>query len=160
VETVVANAISRKAELEARKVALDKELAEIDLFLRLHEKFSGTKDEARDDDPEHRVHISPDATLPAPDRKRGRPADFAQIMERVLTDVGRPLGRPEFVDELSKRGISIPSEDKPRYLGTILWRHRDVFRNLPGHGYWLRNRPYPQANYDPALDSELGDLLE
>jgi len=41
--------------------------------------------------------------------------------------------------EVEKRGIEIPSTDKQRYLGTILWRHRDRFVNIEGKGYWLRN---------------------
>lgn len=63
------------------------------------------------------------------------------------------MNRPELVDELEKRGHDIPSDDKPRYRGTILWRNRRRFRNLPGFVYWLIGEPYHPANYDPDHDT-------
>jgi hypothetical protein len=167
-DNALAKAIERKAELERQRAELDSELTEIDLFLRLHEKFSGTKS----------VYLAPPmehtdshggglgkgtvsglgAMPPLAERKRGRPADFAGIMERVLRDVGKPLSRPELVEELEKREVVIPSDDKPRYLGTILWRHRDRFINLPGFGYWLKDLAFAPASYffEPSKD----ELLE
>jgi hypothetical protein len=37
----------------------------------------------------------------------------------------------------------IPSDDKPRYLGTILWRNSDTFESVDG-GYWLKGVPLPK----------------
>ena len=49
-------------------------------------------------------------------------------------------------------------------MGTIMWRLREHFVNLPGFGYWLRDHPYPLADYDPndlnspeAIDYTLRD---
>ena len=84
-------------------------------------------------------------------RPRGRPADFARIMETILKDVRRPLQRGEFVEEVEKRGHMIPSEDKPRYLGTILWRRDDLFESVDGRGYWLKGITVP-----PEHDLDLG----
>jgi hypothetical protein len=81
-------------------------------------------------------------------KPRGRPADFARIMEDILKDVGYPLQRGMFVEEVEKRGHMIPSEDKGRYLGTILWRHSDVFESVEGRGYWLKGVRVP----DPDLE--------
>lgn len=72
-------------------------------------------------------------------KQRGRPADFANIMERVLADVGKPMQRGKLVEAVEGRGVEIPADDKARYLGTILWRHKDRFVNIPNLGYWLRN---------------------
>jgi hypothetical protein len=61
---------------------------------------------------------------------------------------------------MEKRDVTLPSEDKPRYVGTILWRNSDRFRNLPEFGYWLKERPWPAAGYDPATDDPLDALLD
>lgn len=50
------------------------------------------------------------------------------------------------------------SKDKPRYVGTILWRLSEQFVNLEGKGYWLRDQPY--AGHDPAAVGELSKKLE
>jgi hypothetical protein len=72
-------------------------------------------------------------------------------METILKDGGKPLQRGEFVEEIEKRGHMIPSEDKPRYLGTILWRREDLFESIEGRGYWLKDVPVP-----PEHDLNLG----
>jgi hypothetical protein len=143
-----------------RRIVLQNEIEEIDLFVRLHQKFSGSTNPEREViDAERRPAIDAPVDIER-GRKRGRPADFADQMELVLTEVNRPLSRPEMVEELERRGVDIPSEDKPRYLGTILWRHRDRFRNLQNFGYWVRSIPYPKAGYDPATDTESDRLLD
>jgi len=83
-------------------------------------------------------------------RPRGRPADFAEIMEVILKEIGRPLHRGELVEEVERRGHMIPSRDKPRYLGTILWRREDKFVSVENRGYWLKWVALPPAD-DPDL---------
>lgn len=122
--SALANALRRRAEIQ-------KELEEIDLFVKLHERFAGTN-------PEHVSQIVQESDGIGT-RVRGRPADFADYMETVLRGADMPLSRAALVTEVEKRGIEIPSTDKQRYLGTILWRHRDRFVNIEGKGYWLRN---------------------
>lgn len=140
-DNAVQNALSRQAEIL-------QELEEIKLFLKLHQRFAGTK----------RGETEPKASsanglyyYPVPEyqgasllggddtaiRRRGRPADFADMMERIIREEGQPLSRNELVSQLEKRDVVIPSLDKPRYVGTILWRNRDRFINIPGHGYQL-----------------------
>jgi hypothetical protein len=65
----------------------------------------------------------------------------------VIRAAGRPLTRSDLVKGLEERGLTLDSKDKPRYVGTILWRLRDQFENLEGHGYWLKGEPYAPANY-------------
>lgn len=75
-------------------------------------------------------------------RTRGaRPDEIALIMERVIRERGQPLTRGQIVEALEVRDVKIPAVDKSRYIGTIAWRHKSIFVNIEGQGYWLRNEP-------------------
>ena len=78
-------------------------------------------------------------------RQRGdmRPADVAELMERVIREAGRPMTRGEIVEAFERRDVRIPFEDKARYIGTIAWRHKGMFRNIEGRGYWLSDTLLP-----------------
>lgn len=152
-----ANALKIRRELLAK-------LAEVDRFLALHDQFSGTERARNEPAPsappapipaESRGMAIPDAVEPAPSRKKGRPADFAGIAERVLAEVGRPMTRAQLVSEIEARGVPVPSDDKPRYIGTILWRHKDTFVNVAGEGYSLRRQMDPAAAKEADLLSEM-----
>jgi hypothetical protein len=41
-----------------------------------------------------------------------------------------------------------PGADPKVVLGTMLWRTEDIIR-LRGHGYWLKNRSFEPAGYNP-----------
>lgn len=75
-------------------------------------------------------------------RRNGpRPAEIANMMERLIREVGRPMTRGEIVRSFDARDFEIPAKDKGRYLGTIAWRNKGKFLNIEGRGYWLRDRP-------------------
>lgn len=76
-------------------------------------------------------------------RPATRPDRVAEHMERIIREVGRPMTRGEIVAAFDAREIPIPFEDKPRYVGTIAWRHKGKFRNIEGRGYWLAGEPVP-----------------
>lgn len=78
-------------------------------------------------------------------RQRGdmRPAEVAELMERIIREAGRPMTRGEIVEAFERRDVRIPFEDKARYIGTIAWRHKGMFRNIEGRGYWLSDMPLP-----------------
>lgn len=139
--------------LEKRKI-LQNELAELDRFIRTYRHLLGTNPEKsepfQDVNSEHK---------PAPNitKRHGRPVQFARIMEGVLKDVMKPLNRAAMVGEIEARGVEIPSADKPRYVGTILWRERSKFVHIVDHGYWLKYTPLPEIGYDPR---EFGEVLK
>jgi hypothetical protein len=54
----------------------------------------------------------------------------------------------------------MPGDDKPRYIGTIMWRHKDRFVNLKGHGYWVADEPYEPAGYDPEKARQDNEDME
>jgi hypothetical protein len=150
VDDAVAKALKRKRELQA-------ELVEIEQFLKLHRRFSGAPADAyRENIADTNIQgtIDHDAFVSVfyPHLKqRGRPADFADLAEDILRRAERPMRRGELVQEIEARGTKIPSADKQRYIGTILWRSPERFINLESFGYWLRNEPCAEVGYDPTV---------
>lgn len=71
------------------------------------------------------------------------PKHIVEMAKRILKELNRPLTRGEILEELEKRDIKIDSPNKGKYVGTILWRNSDVFRNVEGSGYWLTDAPHP-----------------
>jgi hypothetical protein len=140
-DKAVGNALLRKKELE-------RELAEIEQFLKLYDRFSsGTVAEQND------AHNSPkavenahqeDALDDGAPRRRLRTKDIADLAERLIAAEGRPLSRTELVARMEANGLDLPSADKARYIGTILWRNRDRFVNLAGRGYQLVSALEPE----------------
>lgn len=132
-----------------RRLELENELVKLDEFIRMYRELQGTSREPVDTggnfgpSPPTRAAAETSIESSGVIRPRGRPADFANIMETILKDEGHPMQRGEFVEEVEKRGHLIPSEDKPRYLGTILWRREDKFQSVEGRGYWLKDVPLP-----------------
>src|ERR1700690_2388087 len=131
--TALQNALKRKKELE-------RELAEINRFIALYDQFSEPRAvvEAAPHDPtirESRRGTIVNMADGVGKSGRVRPLEFADFMEAAIRNRGGPMTRTALVDALQASGIAIPSEDKPRYLGTILWRHRERFVNIAGLGY-------------------------
>lgn len=134
-DQTLANALKRRDELL-------KELQRLQQFIEMYYELSGTNQE-EPDMPKRAGNAFVISAETGIIRARGRPADFARIMETILKDAGKPLHRGQLVEEVEKRGHSIPSDDKPRYLGTILWRNGDMFESVEGRGYWLKGVPLP-----------------
>jgi len=80
---------------------------------------------------------------PEPKRERGilSPDAIASEVRQLLLDAKRPMTRGQIVRELETRGIPLSGKDKNKNLGTILWRHKHQFVQLPKLGYWLRDLP-------------------
>jgi hypothetical protein len=68
----------------------------------------------------------------------------------ILANQGRPMKRGPLLRALSDRGLTLLGRDPTNVLGTIIFNHaRDQLVNLPSYGYWLIERPYEPAGYDP-----------
>lgn len=154
-DPALANALKRKKELE-------RELKDIEQFLRAYKRFAG-RDSGRVKSSEDTQPVNEAAganfaqlvpfrfSVPAsPTKRRGRPGDFASIVEGILRQEGRPMTRGELATAVEAAGHTIPSVDKARYLGTILWRHDRKFENIENRGYWLRGEKIPEG-FDDLL---------
>lgn len=156
------NALRRRAELL-------KEIKEIDGFLEMYRRYSGTKVGETETlfgqgsiALDQSTSVVPDAVEPAPTRKkrRGNPDVIASAVERIIRDSGHPMVRSAIAEALEARGIEIPSNDKARYVGTVLWRQSDRFVNLNKEGYWIKGVPHEDAGYDPELEKRVEERVE
>lgn len=145
-DAALTNALKRKAELE-------RELAEVDMFIRAYHRFrslgGGTEATPAPVDIEKNSSdesARPPGFTPPKAKNRGLPAVIADTVESVIRTRNEPMNRSELVDALEEAGIEMPAADKPRYIGTILWRHKDRFENIPGRGYWLVGLPVPDQH--------------
>jgi hypothetical protein len=83
-------------------------------------------------------------------RTKGNPSkeEVAVKVKELILERGLPIARNDLFEALESRGIIIRGADPKVVLGTMLWRTEDIIR-LRGHGYWLKNRPFEPAGYNP-----------
>jgi hypothetical protein len=140
---------------QRRREELRRELEEIDLFLRLHQKFSGgTKTEpvATSDDTRAASEES-HPVLSRPERKRNLPKHMmAKEVRKMILERRVPMTRTDIVEALELKGIPVAGRDKSKAIGTIMWRMRDRFRNIEGLGYWPIDLPYPPEPIERTAD--------
>jgi reverse gyrase len=150
-----------------RLAALRAEAKEIERFIEMYERFEGGNvsgpcfsviDHSRETYPQNSVNSLPvdnvDNSVQA-ERTGPRPTEIADMMERMIREVGRPMTRGEIVKAFDMRDFEIPAKDKSRYLGTIAWRNKGKFINVNGLGYWLRNVPLVTGQSSSHLFSDV-----
>lgn len=147
-DDIIQKALKRREELQS-------ELAELDQFIDTYKRLTAMPTAASAPvatAAAYKAVVDNRIGMLAPlfARRRGAPQNFADICERIINEAGMPMTRTRLVEAIERQGLVIPSTDKPRYIGTILWRHRDRFVNLTDHGYWLRNRTCAFAHYHPG----------
>lgn len=132
---------SYKRAVERREKIL-KELEILNKFIELYEEVFGPVPESTSSMPDQ---PAPRESRPA--RNPVPPAKIAEIAAQIIEEESRPMTRGELVDSLLARGIKLAAKDPAKNVGTILWRHEELFVNLPGWGYWLKDRPFEPASY-------------
>ncbi|GAB4063967.1 hypothetical protein KHC28_14185 [Ancylobacter sonchi] len=83
-----------------------------------------------------------------PKRRRNAlpPARIAKTAREIILKAGRPLTRYEIAKALEHQGVALVGSDPIKNVGTILWRHRDEFENIPDRGYWPKDVPLEGAH--------------
>lgn len=132
------NALRRRAELQ-------KALAEVDEFIRMWRRFAGTE-------PEQDVaKMDDNAGQSSPISERGLSREaVGEWAREFMLERGTPMTRGELVEAFHMRGLPIGGVDPARNMGTIMWRLREDFVNIVGHGYWPRDKACPSVEYDPS----------
>ena len=81
------------------------------------------------------------------------PNEIADQAAQLIEDAGRPLTRSQIVQKLKERGVQLAGGDINKNVGTILWRQKGRFVNLPRLGYWLADKRLPGLYAPPREDS-------
>lgn len=124
-------------ELRRKRAALELELDRVRKAIELTEKA--------------RVAVQADAPLESGRASQSdslSPSDVATAVREVLEARGVPMRRGAIVAELLRRGLKLQGKDINKNVGTIIWRHPQMFVSLDKLGYWLRDRPISGV-YDP-----------
>lgn len=126
-----------------RREAMKAELELIERYLELHATLFGTQKSQR-------VFASLARDEEADVDQRNDPKAIAKVATDILASADRPMQRGKLIEAVQAAGIAIHSTDKNKYIGTVMWRNRDKFRNVDGQGYWPRDRALP-----PDIQAEL-----
>jgi hypothetical protein len=136
--------------LAQRMEELKRDLDKIDAWIAQWREFAGKEEAAT---------TSPNSDEPAPAsrsaRARGNPSkeDVAAKVKELILERGLPISRNDLFESLESRGIIIRGADPKVVLGTMLWRTEGIIR-LRGHGYWLKDRSFEPAGYNPKRPFE------
>ena len=100
-------------------------------------------------------HLPDDEAAQKPKKpKNPRKEHVVGVAREVVQAAGKPLTRDELFEQMPKHGVIIEGQDPPVVFQTMLWRMKSRLIHLKGHGYWLPERPWGPADYDPEKPSE------
>ena len=155
-DTAYRNALKKREELK-------RDLEKVETFLELYAEFSdepplpsaagsSASDSARTI-PEHVVRETI-SRLPEPTAWKVK-----RVSRQAMLDAGHPLNRADLTEAVEKAGIRIVARDRGNYIGTVIWRAKDEFVNIKGHGYWPADVPneylgYPSDESGPADEGD------
>jgi hypothetical protein len=141
------NALRRKQELQ-------RELKEVEDFLRLYRQFAEGQKENVSEPTRARVDAKGAVSDPYVNPSRNEVGKYAK---ELMLKTGRPQVRGAIVDYLREVGRPLKVKDPGQSVGTIMWRLRDQFQNVEGHGYWPTDVGLPddiQEEQDKAAEWE------
>jgi hypothetical protein len=90
--------------------------------------------------------------------RNSKKEEVAAATRALIAETRHPIARPELLRLLQERGLTITGNAPETVLSTMLWRTRDTHGivHLRGYGYWLKEKHWDEAQYDPDLDSLMG----
>lgn len=126
------------AKANERRQVLATELKELETFISMYRRLEGDTD-------------TPPREAKAPQSKRtprsrgvrqGASGDIiVKAIREVIRERGEPMNRTQIVKALEARGVVVGGVDKPRNIGTIVWRSK-AFDGTDA-GYWPKGVPMP-----------------
>lgn len=145
-----------------------RELRRVEDFIRDWHAFANGVDLSTPDDDDRTLLPPPPPPKSEedyePQRKRpnrnSKKEDVAAMARLYIELMDAPASREELYNQLTREGLIIEGSDPLMVLSTMLWRMRDKagLVRLKTGGYWLAERPYPAAGYDPATPDSLNNL--
>jgi hypothetical protein len=151
-DDVVARALAREAELQ-------KELAELRVFLSVYRKLNGQVPE-KIAAPDSVVSNLPELGQPdrvglfhpeiPPPPKGIRQVEFTPFVRSIILEYGRPMQQHEILKAFQNKGRHVGGANQLDNLKAKLWRARDQIINIGGSGFWPVDVECPEVSYSPA----------
>ncbi|MCJ2082757.1 hypothetical protein [Methylobacterium sp. J-090] len=126
------NQLKRKGELLVELKAVEEYLRAYENLMRISANRGATPQDTAVETP---------STPKRRERNIIAPARLAKLARDEIVSRGKPMTRGELVDAFDAAGIPLAGSDKAKNIGTIMWRFRDEFLNVPGQGYWPKDVP-------------------
>lgn len=127
------------AKANERRQILATELKELETFISMYRRLEG------DTDTPPREAKAPQPKRHARSTRGARQGASGEIIVKAIREVirerGEPMNRTQIVKELEARGVVVGGVDKPRNIGTIVWRSK-AFDGSDA-GYWPKGVPMP-----------------
>lgn len=82
--------------------------------------------------------------------------DVVRVVRELIGAAGKPLTHDILMEELERRGMQIHGTDPRGVFNTMMWRSAGIVR-LDKLGFWLPERPWPEAGYDPTAAAATND---
>ena len=145
-------AVERIARLQA-------ELERLEAFVKTYEALAtvaAQKAQASDDKgnsevtndvggPEAAANVRHDDVRQIPTPRH----EFERVVLEILYAHGAPLQRAALLHRIRARGVVIGGRNEMTNLGSKLSRTEGLV-NLPGFGYWPKDRPFVPGGYSPG----------
>jgi hypothetical protein len=146
-DALLQTALRERDALKAQLAKIRKRIAALDALIATYDEPSETPPfEA----PECGIQPEPRLKKPGhPLEKKYDKVEIAAQARAAILELQRPMQRAQLLEALERRGIRIDGRNKPRNLGTIMWRLREQFVNIEG-GYWPIDVACPSVGYRPA----------
>jgi hypothetical protein len=147
--------VAQISELESFKSVLSKRLKTVENFIEIWREFTHASD-IRD---EHTGIFSGDLsnqTKRGHRNKYGNPdrKTVAAEVKRLILSQGKPVPRSQLSCHLREAGFGFKGPNPERALNAMLWHMRQEIVFLKGHGYWIANRAFPSADYEPRSSAQ------
>jgi hypothetical protein len=134
---------ARLKEMEAERLSIEKQLADVNAFLRAADAYASLNP---GEVPTGAVTPSVVTRDVSGKRARNprREETVAAVIE-IVTAADRPMQLRELYEALVARGFTFHGTDPVAVLGTQLWRGTQdgELTNIKGSGYWPARQPQP-----------------
>lgn len=113
-----------------------------------------------DSDPDdlHSAAATSGCPKPVSARAQNPPKErVGDVVQEILQTEGKPISRETLFSMLPDHGIMLHGKDPQMVFSTMLWRMKERFVRLQGWGYWLTDKPFAPARYEPESVAENDD---
>lgn len=140
-ERLYLEAVRRREQIQRLLHDLQEEMKALDYIIRVYQGSTATQTMS-----ENSASGGPASSGQTPSsgsrpRNPIPPRQLADLARDEILAHKRPMTRGQLLTALENKGVVLVAKDPAKNLGTVLWRFRDEFENIPGRGYWPKDVP-------------------